>query len=278
MSHDRILIGTASWTDKSLLDCGRFYKPELKTPEARLQFYATQFPLVEVDSSYYGMPSERNAELWAQRTPSDFIFDIKAFSALTQHPTPLKALPKDLREALPESLQKKKSLYLKDMPVEVQDALWERFGSAITPLKSAGKLGVVLFQFPHWFFPNRESHAYIESLRDRMRGFEPAIEFRNPYWLMDDNLEETLGFLRGLTLPFVAVDEPQGTHASVPPVWAVTGPVALVRFHGRNCEAWARRNASVAEKYDYLYELEELREGRRALRGWRGRLGRRTSF
>src|SRR6476646_7891368 len=101
MTDNRILIGTASWTDKSLLDCGRFYKPELKTPEARLQFYAAQFPMVEVDSSYYGMPSERNAELWVARTPADFTFDIKAFSALTQHPTPLKALPKDLREALP---------------------------------------------------------------------------------------------------------------------------------------------------------------------------------
>jgi uncharacterized protein YecE (DUF72 family) len=255
-----ILVGTASWTDKSLLDCGRFYKPELKTPEARLQYYASQFPLVEVDSSYYGMPSQRNAELWVERTPAGFTFDVKAFSALTQHPTPLRALPKDLREALPEALREKKNVYYRDLPEEIQNGLWERFASALQPLDSAGKLGVVLFQFPHWFLPSRDSRRYIEALREHMPQYLPAIEFRNQYWLAEDNLEQTLGFLRSLHLPFVCVDEPQGTHASVPPVWAVTGPVALLRLHGRNVEAWARRNASVAEKYDYLYELEELRE------------------
>jgi len=86
-----ILIGTASWTDKSLIDSGRFYPPEAKTPEARLQYYASEFPLVEVDSSYYGLPSERNAALWVERTPDHFTFDLKAFSLFTQHLTPPRA-------------------------------------------------------------------------------------------------------------------------------------------------------------------------------------------
>jgi uncharacterized protein YecE (DUF72 family) len=77
-------------------------------------------------------------------------------------------------------------------------------------------------------------------------------------WLAEDNLESTLGFLRSLQLPFVCVDEPQGTRASVPPVVSCTGPIALVRFHGRNREAWVRHGATVAEKYDYLYSPEEL--------------------
>jgi uncharacterized protein YecE (DUF72 family) len=260
MSERPILVGTASWTDKSLIDSGRFYPAGVKTPEARLQFYASQFPMVDVDSSYYGLPSERNAGLWVERTPEGFVFDVKAFSALTQHPTPLRALPHDLREGLPPDIKEKKNVYYKDLPDEVRNALWERFASALMPLDSAGKLGVVLFQFPPWFLPSAESRRYIEELKERLPQYLPAIEFRNPYWLSEDNLEFTLGFLRSLDLPFVCVDEPQRTHASVPPVVARTGSVALVRFHGRNGEAWAKRNASVAEKYDYLYSEEELRQ------------------
>src|SRR5579885_493988 len=80
----RILIGTASWTDKSLIESGRFYPPEAKSPEARLQFYASQFPIVEIDSSYYAMPAERTAGLWVERTPDEFVFDIKAYALFTQ--------------------------------------------------------------------------------------------------------------------------------------------------------------------------------------------------
>src|SRR3970040_738956 len=108
----RILAGTCSWADKTLVDCGRFYPPALKAPEERLRFYAPQFPLVEVDSSYYGLPAERNAALWVERTPAAFTFDVKAFRLMTQHPTPPSALPKDLRESLPEALQQKRNLYL----------------------------------------------------------------------------------------------------------------------------------------------------------------------
>src|SRR5215831_7620513 len=93
-----------------------------------------------------------------------------------------------------------------------------------------------------------------------MEGFTPAVEFRNPYWLMEYNLERTLGFLRSRRLPFVCVDEPQGTPASIPPIASCTGPFAVVRFHGHNNNAWARKGATVAEKYDYLYSPTELSE------------------
>ncbi|HTE84457.1 MAG TPA: DUF72 domain-containing protein [Dehalococcoidia bacterium] len=257
-STKRILVGTAGWTDKTLIDSGRFYPPDAKSAESRLQYYASQFPMVEVDSSYYGMPSEHTAALWVERTPSGFTLDIKAFSALTQHPTPLRALPKDLREALPAALAEKKNVYYKDLPAEVREAVWERFAAALVPIADAGRLGVVLFQFPPWFLPGRESRAYIEEIKDRLARYTPAIEFRNPYWLAEDNLEHTLGFLRSKKLPFVCVDEPQGTRASVPPVVSCTGPIALVRFHGHNREAWTKRGATVAEKYDYLYSMDEL--------------------
>jgi len=256
----RVLIGTASWTDPSLIESGRFYPPDATTPEARLQFYASQFPLVEVDSSYYGLPSQRNAALWVERTPDTFIFDIKAFSIFTQHPTRPSSIPRDLREQLPAEVQAKRSLYYKDLPAATQDALWERFGEALLPLDSAGKLGVVLFQFPPWYMPGRESLAFLDQIAERLPQYTAAVEFRNPLWLDHEHAERTLAYLSERAMPYVCVDEPQGTSASVPPVVAATAKTAVVRFHGRNAKAWASRGSSVAEKYDWLYSEEELAE------------------
>ncbi|MDQ1697441.1 MAG: hypothetical protein QOJ03_2794, partial [Frankiaceae bacterium] len=121
----QILVGTASWTDKTLLESG-WYPPDVTTPEERLRFYAEQFPLVEVDSTYYTPPNERNSELWAARTPPYFRFNIKAFSLLTQHPTKVSALYKDLR---PDTT--KANVYAKDLEHKVVDEVWERFLSAL---------------------------------------------------------------------------------------------------------------------------------------------------
>ena len=256
----RILTGTCSWADKTLVDCGRFYPPALKTPEERLRFYAKQFPLVEVDSSYYGLPAERNAALWVERTPAGFTFDVKAFRLMTQHPTPPSALPKDLRESLPEALREKKNLYPKDLPAEVTDEVWKRFESALLPLDSAGKLGVIVFQFPPWFLPGRESSAYLIEAKERLPQYRVAIEFRNGRWLSDRNAGRTLELLRANEMPLVCVDEPQGFENSVPPIAEATSDIALVRFHGRNTETWAKRGISPAERFDWLYDEDELKE------------------
>ena len=144
------------------------------------------------------------------------------------------------------------------MPPELRDELFRRFWQALLPLDSAGKLGVVLFQFPPWFLPGRESFAYLEQLPEKVPQYTPAVEFRTPRWLDSEHAERTLAFLSERGMPYVVVDEPQGTRASVPPVVAATAPVAVIRFHGRNKAAWAKREASVAEKYDYLYSEEEL--------------------
>jgi uncharacterized protein YecE (DUF72 family) len=256
----RILVGTASWTDTSLIESGRFYPRDATTAEARLQYYASVFPIVEVDSSYYGLPSQRNSALWVDRTPDHFLFDVKAFSVFTQHPTRPAALPKDLREQLPAEALDKRTLYERDLPPGVVDALWERFTEALLPLDSAGKLGVVLFQFPPWFLPGRESFALLDQLTDRMPQYTPAVEFRSPIWMDQEHIDRTLSFLSERGMPYVCVDEPQGTRASVPPVVAATARVAVVRFHGRNVAAWAKRNVSVAEKYDWLYSTDELQE------------------
>jgi len=256
----RILAGTCSWADKTLVDCGRFYPPALKTPEERLRFYARQFPLVEVDSSYYGLPAERNAALWVERTPAEFMFDVKAFRLLTQHPTPPSALPKDLRESLPKALQEKKNLYPKDLPSELTAEVWKRFESALLPLDSAGKLGVIVFQFPPWFLPGRESSAYLVEAKERLPQYRVAIEFRNGRWLSDRNAGRTIELLRAHDMPLVCVDEPQGFENSVPPLAEAMSDIALVRFHGRNTATWAKRGISPAERFDWLYSEGELKE------------------
>jgi uncharacterized protein YecE (DUF72 family) len=113
-THDNILIGTTSWTDKTLVESGLFYPAAAKTSEARLRYYASRFPIVEVDSSYYGMPSEHNARLWVERTPEGFVFDIKAFRLFTGHQTPPAALPVDIRKAL--GAIGNKNIYYRDVP------------------------------------------------------------------------------------------------------------------------------------------------------------------
>jgi uncharacterized protein YecE (DUF72 family) len=148
------LIGTAGWTDKTLIESG-WYPPDAKSAEKRLRHYAGQFPLVEVDSTYYFPPSEQNSKLWVERTPAGFTFNIKAFSLLTQHPTKRKALYKDLQT--PD----KKNLYLDDLDRKTIDEVWDRFLSALQPLADAGKLGLLLFQFPPWFVISRKNKHYI---------------------------------------------------------------------------------------------------------------------
>jgi uncharacterized protein YecE (DUF72 family) len=256
----RILVGTCSWTDKSLIDCGRFYPPDAKTAEQRLRFYASRFPVVEVDSTYYGLPSERNSALWTERTPDEFTFDIKAFRLFTHHPTSPEALPKDVRETLGPLPKDKRNLYYRDLPPELRGEMWRRFADALLPLDSAGKLGVVLLQFPPWFLPAGQSKDYILEAKERLPQYRLAVEFRNNRWLAEANRERTLGFLRDQRLPLVCVDEPQGFASSVPPLAEATAEIGLVRFHGRNAEMWERKGATVAERFDYLYSDDELRE------------------
>lgn len=256
----QILIGTCSWTDRSLIESGRFYPPEVRTPEARLRFYASRFPIVEMDSSYYALPSERNSALWVERTPPDFLFHVKAFALFTHHPTSISSLPRELREALPPGVKEKVRIYPRDIPAELQEALWESFQQALLPLDSAGKLSLVLFQFPPWFVPRRENREYILRCQERFPQFRLAVEFRNSAWLRDGDAVRTLEFLRANELTFACVDEPQGFPSSVPPVAEATTDIAYVRFHGRNREAWERPGKAASERFNYYYSREELAE------------------
>ncbi|MGI5270229.1 DUF72 domain-containing protein [Nonomuraea sp. CA-218870] len=248
----KILVGTASWTDKSLLASG-WYPPGVSTPEARLAHYASRFPLVEVDATYYHPPARRTAELWRDRTPDGFTLNVKAFSLLTGHPTRPSALYKDLREALGEP---RRTLYRRDLPPEVVEQVWDRFLSALRPLHDAGRLGALLFQFPPWFPPGEPSRRYLLRCRDRCRPMRICVEFRNAAWMDDAHREDTLAFLAAHDLPYVGVDMPQGHPSSVPPVLAATADLAVVRLHGHSAR-WTSR--VIEEKYGYLYAEDELR-------------------
>lgn len=253
-----ILVGSASWTDKSLIACGRFYPKEAKTAEARLRHYATQFPLVEVDSSYYGMPTPQNAQLWADRTPTGFVFNVKAFRLFTGHSAQPAVLHQDIRQALGPDLPR--SLYLRDLPREIQDELWRRFVEALAPLAAAGKLGAVHFQFSPGVLRNREGMAHIEHCVERMPQQLLSVELRNRSWFEGSHAQQTPGFLRRLGVVHTVVDSPQGFANCVPCIWEVTHPkLALVRLHGRNRDTWnLTRAASSSSRFDYWYSADEL--------------------
>ena len=244
-----ILVGTASWTDKTLLASG-WYPKGVDNAERRLEYYSSQFPLVEVDSTYYTPPNERNSTYWVERTPDGFTFNIKAFSLFTQHPTRVAAIYKDLR---PET--DKTNVYLKDLEPAVVDEAWERVLSAIAPLADAGKLGAVLLQFPHWFVVGSKNREYVLQCRERCEPYEVCVEFRHESWMSERNRERTLDWLRTYRLPYVCVDMPQGHRSSVPPVVEATARLAVVRFHGHS-EKWQSRD--IYERFGYLYTQEEL--------------------
>ena len=251
----RIRVGISSWTEPTLIKAGTFYPADATTAEERLRFYAMKFPIVEVDSTFYAIVNEKTAQLWVERTPKDFTFDAKAYALLTQHPTPAARLPRDLREKLSAS---KPNLYFKDLGPKDKESVWDRFREGLQPLQDAGKLGAVLFQFPKWFLPNPGSYRFMEDLREWLPDFRIAIEFRQVAWMKEERRERVLQFLKGHGFTYVAVDEPQGFSSSVPPVAAVTAPLAMVRFHGRNRDTWEKKGISTAEKFRYLYYRAEL--------------------
>jgi uncharacterized protein YecE (DUF72 family) len=257
--HD-VYTGTCSWTDKTLVQETDWYPERTMSAEDRLRFYAGQFPLTEIDSTYYAPPAEQQAALWAQRTPDGFRFDVKAYSLLTGHPTKPQSLWKDLRDELPAEVQEKRNLYAKDLSPEAMAEAWRRFESALRPLHDAGRLGAVLFQYPPWFTPRKDNRAEIEALRDRLPDYRVCVEFRSARWLAEErDRERTLGLLEDRGLTSVSVDAPEAS--GLPRLFALTTPdLFVVRFHGRSDSTWKGGARTAAERFRYLYSEEELRE------------------
>ncbi|MET9378086.1 DUF72 domain-containing protein [Streptomyces sp. NPDC002992] len=241
-----ILIGTCSWTDKALVSSG-WYPPSRRDAEGRLRHYAEQFPVVEVDATYYAVPSMRNSLLWAERTPPGFRFDVKAFSLLTGHPTRTAALPPDLRGVGRDSGDP-----------GLLDEVWDRFSGALRPLRQAGRLGTVLFQFPPWFTPGTRAEILLHGARKRAAQWPMAVEFRHPDWWRDDHRARTTALLKDLDVAAVAVDTAQDLPTSIPPVTPVASrELAVVRFHGRST-TWG--TGSKEDRFRHTYARGELKE------------------
>ena len=256
VSATEYLVGTASWTDPTLVKSDVFYPPSIRTAEERLRFYADQFNAVEVDASYYALLSEKNSQLWADRTPAGFVFDIKAFAMLTQHAAEVSHLPLNLRAMLPE--RQRAEPRIKNPPADVLDMAFTMFHSSLAPLRAAGKLGMLLFQFPPYFTCRTSNFDYIAGLPARLPGDSIAVEFRHPSWVAEERQRrETIAFLRASGLCYVSVDEPESP-STIPSFLETSAPEAYIRFHGRNREAWFARNSTVAERYKYLYAEREL--------------------
>jgi uncharacterized protein YecE (DUF72 family) len=240
---------------------GVFYPDGVTKPESRLRFYASRFPLVEVDSTYYAIPARKMAELWSERTPEGFTFDVKAHALMTGQPSEVSRLPKELRSALPASLAKKARIYANELPDEIRDAVWSSFLDALEPLRESGRVGAILLQYPRWVGPSRANAALIEDARVRLAGWRTAVEFRNRAWFDERTRQRTLDLLRRNELAYVCVDSPPGFESSVPPVPEATSPrLAVVRFHGRNTDTWEAKVTQVSQRFRYLYDETELRE------------------
>ncbi len=216
-----VYIGTAGFSYKDWI--GAFY-PQGISQRSMLEYYSKEFPVVEINSTYYAIPAPRVMYAMAKRVPRGFQFTIKANKEMTHE-------------------------------IDPSSDVFERFKQAIRPVKDYGKLGCVLAQFP-WAFKNtRENRDYLEVLARALEGIDTVVEFRNSEWETLDTFE----LLKELDLGYCCVDEP-GLRGLVSRRVEVTGQVGYVRFHGRNYETWWDRNRESWERYNYLYSEEELDE------------------
>jgi uncharacterized protein YecE (DUF72 family) len=250
-----VRIGTCSWADEAL---SKYWYPKGTPAGERLAYYAQHFDTVEVDSTYYRLPAEPMVQRWAERTPDDFVMHVKAFGLMTRHPVKVDALPPDLRDDAPTDDRGRVERPSREFRGEV----FRRFLEALEPLRSAGKLGGILFQFPSYVVYKDRSLDYLQWAREQIGDDEMLVEFRHISWLDDEHRDETLRFLEDIGATNVIVDAPriEGAKNLVPTVLALTSRMAYVRFHGRNADTWNKRGGSASERFDYLYSEEELAE------------------
>ncbi len=255
-----ILVGTCSWTDKTLVKDTDWYPRKSMSAAERLGFYASRYRIAEADSTFYFPPTSQLASGWAEHSPAGFTMNVKAFSLLTGHPTRRDALWPDIRDTIKPEFSGKANVYPAHLPEDAVEEAWQRFASALSPLVDVGKLGAVLLQYPPWFTPRRASRDELVRARELLGHLDVCVEFRSPRWLATpEDRERTTRLLHDLGMSLVVVDAPAASHLDT--VVAVTDPaLAVVRFHGRSDATWDAKTTSAAERFKYLYNEDELRE------------------
>lgn len=252
--RERIYVGTCSWAEKTFVKSG-FYPPAVRTAEDRLRYYATQFPTVEIDASYFALLPSAYSHRWAEETPPGFVMHAKAFGLFTGHAASVERLPPGFASLLPPNLREAREVRVADVPEEFLNACWDQFREFLAPLARAGKLGYVLFQLPPGVKYSPEALEAMRGWKRELSGCRLAVEFRHRDW---SRHPEALEFLAREGLVYVMVDFPDLPRL-MPVVETVTSEWAVVRFHGRNRAGWSRAGAPTGERYDYNYSVDELR-------------------
>ncbi len=227
----RILVGTCNWSDHQ-----SFY-PEGLPPADRLAYYSRFFRLVEVDSTYYGIPPPRRTANWVESTPDGFLFNVKAYRSLTYHER-AGGQPRD--------------------PTRDEES---QFAACLEPLRESGKLRALHYQFPPWFDASPLNLDRVARLRERHPEDLVIVEMRNRSWAEPERFGQLLDLLSESRVSLCVVDEPQLGSGSFPRLVEVTDPrLAAVRFHGRNAKTWYARGKTSGDRFNYLYRQDELRE------------------
>jgi len=225
-----IHIGLTGWGDHPSL------YSQTTTSRDKLYDYSGYFPVVELDTSFYSIPTAGNVQKWIAETPKHFQFVVKAYQGMTGH----------LRD---------------ENPYDNTQAMFDAFKESIHIFKKAGKLALILVQFPPWFDCQQKNVRYIRYIKQQLAEFPIAIEFRNRTWYSEKFMDGTLTFLKQQGLFHTVCDEPQVGEGSVPLVPISTGDKVLLRIHGRNVHGW--RNPGNNEQWRkvrflYDYTTEEL--------------------
>jgi uncharacterized protein YecE (DUF72 family) len=188
---------------------------------------------------------------------------VKAFGLMTRHPVKLEQLPPGLRDGMSVDDRGR----VDRPPRELRAVVFEEFLRALEPLREAGKLGGILFQLPPYVVWKPSSLDYLEWARELVGDDAMLVEPRHRSWFEEDVRAELLRFLEERRMSWVVVDAPKVDAKNVPDTLvATTTPLAYVRFHGRNAATWNVRGGSAAQRFDYTYDEDELREWVPALR------------
>jgi uncharacterized protein YecE (DUF72 family) len=239
---DKIRVGTSGWSYPTGAGTwnGIFYPAAGNRPRGtgrfdELRFYAEHFDTVEVNSTFYRIPSDATTAGWARRTPPGFEFSLKLFQKFTHPEMFHKATGAD--------------------PLDLDQKDVDEFRAAIDPLAAAGKLGALLAQFPPSFKKEPNSRGYLEWLLERFRDYDIAVELRHRSW--SDDPQDTLALLGEHNAAWAQIDEPKFRFSIRQNLLPNVRTFYYLRLHGRNAAQWWRHEKS-EDRYNYLYTAREL--------------------